>query len=48
MEKHFKIVLIILLILGFVFGYTIGNITADTTHLEDKEPTAYELLERTR
>ena len=48
MEKHFKIVLIILLILGFLFGYTIGNITTDTTHLEDKEPTAYELLERTR
>ena len=48
MEKHFKIILIILLILGFVFGYTIGNITADTAHLENKEPTAYELLERTR
>ena len=48
MEKHFKIILIILLILGFVFGYTIGDIKANTTHLEDKEPTAYELLERTR
>lgn len=48
MERHFKIVLIILFILGFVFGYTMGNITADTMHLEDKESIAYNLLERTR
>lgn len=48
MEKHFKIVLIILFILGFVFGYTIGNITAKTMYLGDKESIAYNLLEGTR
>ena len=48
MERHFKIVLIILFILGFVFGYAMGNITASTMHLEDKEPIVYNPLERTR
>ena len=48
MEKHFKIVLIILFMLGFVFGYAMGNITANTMRLEGKESVAYNLLERTR